>query len=83
MNLERISDHVYFLPPDDFKDRPLLGYVAGTKMALAIDGGFSPDQVCGFYDQLDVADLKHPDLTALTHWHWAYRLWKASSWPAM
>lgn len=74
MKLRKITDHVYFLPPDDVKDRPMLGYVHGDKFALAIDGGFSPDQVDGFYDELEANGLKEPDYTVLTHWHWDHTL---------
>lgn len=56
MHLRKISDHVCYLPPDDFKDRPMLGYVVGTNASLAVDGGFSPDQMQGFYSQLIPGD---------------------------
>ena len=74
MRLEQISEHTWYLPPDDQKDRPMLGYVKGEKFSLAIDGGFSPDQVEGFYRELKAANLPKPDFTALTHWHWDHTL---------
>lgn len=74
MRLEQISEHTWYLPPDDQKDRPMLGYVKGEKFSLAIDGGFSPDQVEGFYKELKAANLPKPDFTALTHWHWDHTL---------
>lgn len=74
MRLEQISEHTWYLPPDDQKDRPMLGYVAGKNFSLAIDGGFSPDQVEGFYKELKAANLPKPDFTALTHWHWDHTL---------
>lgn len=74
MRLEQITEHTWYLPPDDQKDRPMLGYVKGEKFSLAIDGGFSPDQVEGFYRELKAANLPKPDFTALTHWHWDHTL---------
>ena len=74
MRLEQISEHIWYLPPDNQKDRPMLGYVKGEKFSLAIDGGFSPDQVEGFYRELKAANLPKPDFTALTHWHWDHTL---------
>lgn len=74
MKLEKLTEHVYFLPPDDFKDRPMLGYVCGDTHSLAIDGGFSPDHVQLFYDAIEETGLRLPDYTALTHWHWDHTL---------
>lgn len=74
MHLQHLTPHVYYLPPDDLRDRPMLGYVAGDSWSLAIDGGFSPDQVQGFYKQLEQNGLEHPAMTALTHWHWDHTL---------
>ena len=34
MSLRKITDHVYFLPPDDVKDRPMLGYVLNGHSGL-------------------------------------------------
>lgn len=74
VKLKKITDHVWFLPPEGVKDRPMLGYVLGEKIALAVDGGFSPDQVHGFYRELQANNLKEPDYTVLTHWHWDHTL---------
>ena len=74
MKLKKLTEHVHYLPPDDFKDRPLLGYVCGEKYSLAIDGGFSPDHVKLFYDAIEAEGLRLPDYTALTHWHWDHTL---------
>ena len=72
--LRKLTEHVYFLPPDDVKDRPMLGYVLGDKCSMAVDGGFSPDQVEGFYTELRANGLEEPDYTVLTHWHWDHTL---------
>lgn len=70
----KITDCVYFYPPEDIKDRPMLGYIEGDKYSLAVDGGFSPAHVGEFYEALEHSGLKEPDYTALTHWHWDHTL---------
>ena len=74
MLLRKLTDNVYYYPPDDIKDRPLLGYIRGEKYALAVDGGFSPAHVEAFYSALSEKGLKEPDYTVLTHWHWDHSL---------
>lgn len=74
MELKKITEHVYIYGPDSVRDRPMLGYVHGERFSLAVDGGFSPDHVEGFYAALEGQGLPHPQLTLLTHWHWDHTL---------
>lgn len=74
LDMIKITDCVYFYPPEDIKDRPMLGYIEGDKYSLAVDGGFSPAHVGEFYEALEHSGLKEPDYTALTHWHWDHTL---------
>ena len=68
--LQRISEHVWILPFNSFKDRPNLGYVLGDEKALAVDAGHSSSHVEDFYDAIQSEGLLLPQLTVITHWHW-------------
>lgn len=70
MELRKISDRIFYLPSEEENDRPVLGYVKGEKYSLAIDAGNSDKHVEKFYDELKKANLRLPDYTVITHWHW-------------
>lgn len=70
MQLRKLTDKVYYLPTVPGRDWPVLTYVRGERFALAVDAGYSKQQVESFYSELDAAGLKRPDFTALTHWHY-------------
>ena len=48
----------------------MLGYIRGERYSLAVDAGNSRRHVEKFYAALDAAELRRPDFTVLTHWHW-------------
>ena len=68
--LQRISEHVWIMPFDSPKDRPNLGYILGSGIALAVDAGHSSSHVEEFYDAIREEGLPLPALTVITHWHW-------------
>ena len=68
--LQRISEHVWIMPFDSPKDRPNLGYILGSGMALAVHAGHSSSHVEEFYDAIREEGLPLPELTVITHWHW-------------
>ncbi|MBQ8053333.1 MAG: MBL fold metallo-hydrolase [Lachnospiraceae bacterium] len=70
VKLQKISKHVWIFPFDSPKDRPNLGYIYGTKMALAVDAGHSSKHVEEFYDAILAEGLSLPEITVITHWHW-------------
>ncbi|GKX66519.1 MBL fold metallo-hydrolase [Inconstantimicrobium mannanitabidum] len=70
MELVKLSDRIFYLPPEEVNDRPVLGYVNGDRYSLAIDGGNSDKHVEKFYEELKKANLRLPDYTVITHWHW-------------
>ena len=70
VKLQKISEHVWIFPFDSPKDRPNLGYICGTKMALAVDAGHSSKHVEEFYDAILAEGLSLPEITVITHWHW-------------
>ena len=65
-----MGEHSWIYPCDAVKDRPNLGYIEGTNMALAVDAGHSSSHVMDFYDALEKEMLPLPDITVITHWHW-------------
>ncbi|MCP3775865.1 MBL fold metallo-hydrolase [Paenibacillus sp. MZ04-78.2] len=70
MELKKISDKVFYYPHQPETDRPMLAYLKGEKIVLAVDAGNSADHVDEFYKSLEVEGLKKPDFTVITHWHW-------------
>ena len=70
MELKRLTEHIWYMPFEEERDRPNLGYVKGENWSLAIDAGHSAAHVREFYALLAKENLPLPDLTVLTHWHW-------------
>ncbi|MEG6521546.1 MBL fold metallo-hydrolase [Desulfotomaculum sp. 1211_IL3151] len=70
MGLKKINDRVFYYPHQPETDRPMLAYLKGDKIALAVDAGNSADHVDEFYKSLEVEGLRKPDITVITHWHW-------------
>jgi glyoxylase-like metal-dependent hydrolase (beta-lactamase superfamily II) len=63
--MERISEHVWWLPPGP-PDRPSLCAVAGERWSLALDAGSSRAHTRTFLDGLPM----RPDAVVYTHSHW-------------
>jgi len=70
MELNKLSDRVYYLTAEERTDRPVLGYIKGDKYSLAVDAGNSSEHVEIFYKELRESGLRLPDFTVITHWHW-------------
>ena len=70
MELKKLSEHIWYMPFEEERDRPNLGYIKGDKMSLAVDAGHSEAHLREFYDLLSKEGLPLPALTVLTHWHW-------------
>ncbi len=70
MRLTRLTEHIWYMPFEEERDRPNLGYVKGNHWSLAIDAGHSAAHVREFYNLLEKENLPLPGLTVLTHWHW-------------
>ncbi|MDN6167079.1 MAG: MBL fold metallo-hydrolase, partial [Tetragenococcus koreensis] len=64
MELQQLTNHIFYYPHQTETDRPMLAYVKGDKLSLAIDAGNSSDHVAEFYQTLQAKKLKLPDLTA-------------------
>ena len=70
MMLKKISECIYYLPPDSETDRPVLGYIRGDRYSLMVDAGNSSNHVDIFNRELTKLGLPLPDYVAITHWHW-------------
>ncbi|QUG42795.1 MBL fold metallo-hydrolase [Psychrobacillus sp. INOP01] len=67
--LEKLSDRLFYLPPYQKTDRPILAAVVGDNQTLLIDAGNSSIHAKQFKDQLASYHVTG-DILALTHWHW-------------
>ena len=70
MEIKKLSEHIWYMPFEEERDRPNIGYVRGDKRSLAIDAGHSETHIREFYDLLEKEGLPLPSITVLTHWHW-------------
>jgi glyoxylase-like metal-dependent hydrolase (beta-lactamase superfamily II) len=67
--LQQISNRIYYLPPYQETDRPVLGAIVGDDKTVLIDAGNSSKHAKLFLHQLDEQQIKG-DWLVLTHWHW-------------
>jgi glyoxylase-like metal-dependent hydrolase (beta-lactamase superfamily II) len=67
--LQRIAEHVYWMPPGP-PDRPSLCAVVGSDHTLMLDAGASNAHARLFLDALRTDGVRLPRYVALTHWHW-------------
>ena len=70
MELKKLTERIWYMPYEEERDRPNLGYIKGDKLSLAIDAGHSALHTKEFYALLEKEGLPLPSLTVLTHWHW-------------
>ena len=70
MELTKVTDRVWFYPFEKERDRPILGYIKGDNMSIAVDAGHSDAHTKEFYSALEAAGLPLPKITVITHWHW-------------
>ena len=50
MGLTKLTNRIYFLEHEPEVDRPMLAYIKGDKLSLAIDAGYSSSHVQDFYN---------------------------------
>jgi len=70
MELKKLTENIWYMPFEEERDRPNLGYIKGDKISLAVDAGHSEAHIREFYELLRKEGLPLPSLTVLTHWHW-------------
>ena len=63
MRLEQLTSRIFYYPHQPETDRPMLAYINGSCISLAIDAGNSAAHVDEFYGALAEANLKKPDIT--------------------
>ena len=68
--LQQLTERVWYLPHDEPSDRPVLTYIEGDQLSVAVDAGNSPAHVREFYTAVTDKGLPLPEITILTHWHW-------------
>ncbi|MFE8695982.1 MBL fold metallo-hydrolase [Cytobacillus sp. FJAT-53684] len=68
-SLVKLSDRLFYLPPYQKTDRPILAAVVGDHYTLLIDAGNSSSHANLFKKQLASYHITG-DMLALTHWHW-------------
>jgi len=66
--LQKLTERIYYLPYERYRDRPNLGYIRGDKMALQVDAGSSAAHVKLMQDSL--GSLPRPQTAVMTHAHW-------------
>lgn len=70
MGLNKLTNRIYFLEHAPEVDRPMLAYLKGDKISLAIDAGYSASHVQDFYRAIEAEQFNKPDFTVITHWHY-------------
>jgi len=68
--LEQLNSRIWYQTPVSETDRPILCVVAGDRKSLMIDAGNSEAHARSFLNELNVRNIRQPDIVALTHWHW-------------
>ncbi|MGO4886144.1 MBL fold metallo-hydrolase [Anaerobacillus sp. MEB173] len=67
--LQKLSNRLFYLPPYQKTDRPILAAIVGDNQTLLIDAGNSTNHAKQFKEQLASYHVTG-DILALTHWHW-------------
>ena len=73
MELTKVTEHVYWLPPGP-PDRPSLCAVVGDRWTLQLDAGSSPPHTRVLLDGLAAAGVARPAAVVYTHGHWDHVL---------
>ena len=69
-DMQKYSDHIYFMDANDQTDQPFVYYVNGSNYSLQIDAGNSRNSYHQFLHELNTMQLRMPSILVLTHWHW-------------
>ncbi len=71
--MERITEHVWWMPPGP-PDRPSLCAVVGGRRTVMLDAGSSPAHTREFLDGLAGVGVAPPSAVVYTHFHWDHVL---------
>lgn len=72
MNLNKISERIYYLERDDEMGFPAIGFVQGEVFTLMVDAGANASHAEIFLKKIGEAKLHEPIFTVLTHHHWEH-----------
>lgn len=67
--ITKLSNRLFYLPPYQETDRPILAAIVGDQQTLLIDAGNSSNHAKLFKEQLASFNITG-SILALTHWHW-------------
>ncbi|WP_099355692.1 MBL fold metallo-hydrolase [Fredinandcohnia onubensis] len=67
--LQKLSNRLFYLPPVQKTDRPILVAIVGDAQTLLIDAGNSSEHAKLFKQQLATHHISG-GILALSHWHW-------------
>ncbi len=68
--LKQLTDRVWYTPPVQATDQPVLAAVLGDRRTLMLDAGGTARGAASFLDGLRLQTGREVDAVALTHWHW-------------
>lgn len=68
--LQKFSERIYWLPPDERTDRPILGLIVGDTGSLVVDAGASEAHAQLLLNQIEKLKVPPVQYVVLTHWHW-------------
>ena len=70
--MSQLTKRIYYLEHDPELDRPMLAYLEDDRFSLAVDAGYSASHARDFYRAIEAEQLKIPDFTIATHWHYGH-----------
>lgn len=65
-----LTPNISYLTYNEKTDRPVLGYIRGSRRSLMFDAGNSSAHVQLYLRRLNQEGLPAPDLCVISHWHW-------------
>ena len=68
--LKKMTENIYYIPPVEETDRPILAAIVGSEALLIIDGGNSKNHAREFLNEIDKLSLPKRRYLVITHWHW-------------
>lgn len=77
--LKQVSEHVWYMPREEDRYRPALGYVCCGGISMVIDTGNSPEHISDMYGYIRSQGMPDPSFSMVTHWHWDHVFGMGSS----
>ena len=77
--LKQIAEHVWYMPKEEERYRPAIGYVCCGSASMVIDTGNSPEHISDMYGYIRSQGMPDPSFSMVTHWHWDHVFGMSSS----